>query len=182
MNVEAQPDRRIRRTRKALRLALQHLLADRPFEQLTIRDIAEEADISYPTFFRHYPDKDSLLSDLADAEIAALLDLTLPMFSAGDSFRSALALCEHVQRGARLWQALLTGGAASNVRALFVAQVEQRAALWPERNGWLPAEVGTAILSGVTLELLAWWLGKAPQRSAEDVARILDRFFAVTAP
>jgi AcrR family transcriptional regulator len=175
---EAPTDRRARRTRKALLLALEHLLATRQFDQITIRDIAAEADIAYPTFFRHYPDRESLLSDLAADEISALLDLTLPMFAAQDGYASSLALCEHVRRHERLWAVLLTGGAAANVRALFVAQTEQRAEQWPPRNEWLPADVGTAILCGATLEVLAWWLGKVPHKPSEEVARILSRFFA----
>jgi AcrR family transcriptional regulator len=175
---EEQTDRRTRRTRTALLRALEHLLAIRQFDQISIRDIAAEADIAYPTFYRHYPDRESLLSDLAADEISALLDLTLPLFTAQESYASSLALCEHVRRHERLWAVLLTGGAAANVRALFVAQTERRAEQWPPRNDWLPADVGTAILCGATLEVLAWWLGKTRHKPSEEVARILSRFFA----
>ncbi|MCA9075462.1 MAG: TetR/AcrR family transcriptional regulator [Novosphingobium sp.] len=181
MNTVTQPDRRIRKTRKALRLALQHLLLDKPFEQITIRDISNEADIAYTTFFRHYPDKEALLSDLADDEISALLDLTLPMFSTESSHASTLTMCEHVHENERLWRALLAGGAAGNIRQLFVSQVEMRFDQWPTVMEWLPPEISATIMCGVTLDVLTWWLGKAPDKTAEEIAGILDRFFALTA-
>ncbi len=169
-------DRRTRRTRKALRLALQHLLGEKSFDQITVREIAAEADVAYTTFFRNYPDKESLLSDLADEEIATLLDLTLPIFSEKSSYASSLALCEYVKGNERLWGALLTGGAAGNIRETFIAQTEMRSDQWPTVSDWLPPSLGTSILCGLTLEVLAWWLGKEPHKSPEEIAGILDRF------
>lgn len=179
MTAEPSLDRRIRRTRKAIRLALQHLLAERPFDEITIREIAEVADISYTTFFRHFSDKESVLSDLADDEIGRLLDLALPIFVAENSFASAVALCENVKRNDRLWLALLAGGAAGNVRASFIRQTEQRSENWASKAVWLPAEVGSTILVGITVEVLAWWLGKAPHEPPEKIAGILNRFFSL---
>ena len=76
--------------------------------------------------------------------------------------------------------ALLTGGAAGNIRDTFIARTEERAAQWPAMSHWLPPLLGTPILCGITLEVLAWWLGKEPARSSEEVAGILDRFFSLT--
>jgi AcrR family transcriptional regulator len=180
LNIQKPLDKRTRRTRKALRLALQHLLLERPFEQITVREIAEEADTAYTTFFRNYADKDSLLSDLADEEISALLDLTLPIFAEESSFASSLALCEAVHRNARLWGALLTGGAAGKIRETFIAQTEMKEDLWAVRSDWLPSSLGAPLLCGIALEILSWWLGKEPYKSAEEVAGIMDRFFRLT--
>ena len=58
------------RTRRTLLDALLRLIEARPFDQITIREIAGEAGIGYATFFRHYPSKDALLQDLASGEIA----------------------------------------------------------------------------------------------------------------
>jgi AcrR family transcriptional regulator len=177
LNKERSTDRRIRRTRKALHQALLTLLLERQFDQITIRDIAAAAGVSYPTYFRHYPDKEHLLAELADEEIAALLDLTLPLFAQCSS-ASTLALCEHVKANHRLWEALVAGGAADNIRSAFIAQTEMRTHQWPAEAGWLPPDIGTAILCGVTLDVLGWWLGKVPEKGSEEVARILDRFFS----
>lgn len=180
MITEKTVDRRTRRTRKTLRLALQQLLLEKSFDHITVRDIAQEADVAYTTFFRNYPDKESLLSDLVDEEIAELLDLTLPIFTADSSYASSLALCEYIRSNEKLWGVLLTGGAAGNIREIFIAQTEAHADQWPKNNYWLPPSLGTSLLCGITLEVLGWWRGKEPHKSPEEVAEILDRFFKLT--
>ena len=179
MNSEKAVDRRTRRTRKALRLALQHLLMTKAFDQITVREIAEEADVAYTTFFRNYPDKESLLSALADEEIAALLDLSLPIFVSESGYASSLALCTYIKNNHQLWGVLLTGGASSNIRENFIAQTELRSDLWPDEKNWLPTSLGSSVMCGITLDVLGWWLGKEPQKTIEEVAAILERFFKV---
>ena len=62
-----QPPRATRstQTRPILSSALLALLVERPFEQLTVREITAKAAIGYATFFRHCPDKDALLNEVA---------------------------------------------------------------------------------------------------------------------
>lgn len=55
------PDRRIRRTRDALHLALIELMMERGYERITVSDIIARADIGRSTFYTHYRDKDDLL-------------------------------------------------------------------------------------------------------------------------
>src|SRR5690606_8197096 len=86
-------DARQVRSRNALTGALLELLEERPFDQLTIREITARAGTGYATFFRHYPTKDALLSDVASEEIAELLARAVPILSAIDSYESTLALC-----------------------------------------------------------------------------------------
>ena len=114
-------DARQVRSRKALSDALLALLEEKPFDQLTIREISARAGIGYATFFRHYPDKESLLSDVASEEITDLLARASPLLLGIDSLEPAHALCTHVAEHRALWSALLTGGAAGT------RIVEQRA-------------------------------------------------------
>ncbi|WP_051132977.1 TetR/AcrR family transcriptional regulator [Nocardia paucivorans] len=55
------PDRRIRRTRDALHLALIESMLERGYERVTVSDIIARADIGRSTFYAHYRDKDDLL-------------------------------------------------------------------------------------------------------------------------
>ncbi len=54
-------DKRILRTRKALRQAFKTLMEQKPFEQITVLDIADEAMINRATFYAHFADKYDLL-------------------------------------------------------------------------------------------------------------------------
>ena len=46
-------DARIIRTKEAIREALIHLLEEMTFEELTVKDIAEAANINRGTFYTH---------------------------------------------------------------------------------------------------------------------------------
>src|SRR5271156_5884875 len=82
-------DARMVRTRAALRDALLALLEEKPFDEISIRDIAGRSGTGYATFFRHYETKAVLLNDIAEAEIAALIGLCLPVLWAADSRAAA---------------------------------------------------------------------------------------------
>ena len=175
--VKERKDARVQKTRAALRDALLALLEERPFDAITIRDLAARAGAGYATFFRHYPDKGSLLADLAADEISALLALALPILDEADTHAACVALCSYVDARRHLWSVLLTGGAAGNLREEFIRQAHQIAAArpTPDDSAWLPKEVAVVFGVSGTVEILAWWLQHGRDHSLEQVAQILDR-------
>lgn len=170
-------DRRIRKTRVAIRSALKRLLQQNRLDQLTIKDIAEEADIGYTTFFRHFASKEAALSDLADSVAADLLAQTLPLLSTVDSRESCLALCRYIEANRPVWAALLTGGAAGFVRASLASNTLERSNEWPASQHWLPSDTGMYLATGMVVEILTWWLTHAARLTPEAVAEIMDRTF-----
>ena len=58
-------DRRVVRTRKAIKEAFDRLLSERDFHKMTVSAIAREADIDRKTFYLHYPTIDDLIRDVA---------------------------------------------------------------------------------------------------------------------
>lgn len=67
-------DPRIRRTREMLRDALIALLDSKPFDSISIQEIAERATVNRATFYAHYPDREALLEDLVQSRFQELLD------------------------------------------------------------------------------------------------------------
>ena len=59
-------DQRVRRTRDRLGDALVELLAQQPFDDITVQQVLERAGVSRSTFYTHYRDKNDLF--LSDAE------------------------------------------------------------------------------------------------------------------
>src|SRR6185503_17813339 len=55
-------DRRKRKTRLQLRSALLSLLKEKRYEEISVQDIIERADVARSTFYIHYVDKDDLLT------------------------------------------------------------------------------------------------------------------------
>ncbi len=60
----ASEDRRVRKTKKQLRSALTSLLLERDISRITVRDVAELADVNRGTFYAHYSDVHDLLHQL----------------------------------------------------------------------------------------------------------------------
>lgn len=171
----APTDARQLRSRKALTGALLALLEEIPFDQVTIREITARAGTGYATFFRHYPDKEALLGDVASQEIASLLAMTLPVLSSASSAETTRALCRNVAEHRKLWSALLTGGAAGILREEFIRQARDLAIGMAVPDRWLPADLAVVYGTGSTIDLLAWWLARAESYTAEQIAAILDR-------
>jgi AcrR family transcriptional regulator len=176
----APTDARQVRSRKALTGALLALIEEKPFDQLTIREITARAGTGYATFFRHYATKEALLADVASGEIAGLLERTIPILYAADSLASTRALCVHVGEHALLWSALLTGGAAGIVREEFIRQARGLVDDAVPREDWLPADLGVVHGTGATIDILGWWLAQdgghpASRHSPDEIATILHR-------
>jgi len=177
VTTEEGQDRRVRRTRRAIREALQTLLQDNSIEQITVKEIAAEADIGYTTFFRHFTTKEAALADLADYEAEELIAHCFPLLRSADSRAASLVFCQHIDSRRRVWTALLTGGAASIVREALVRHTLERSNDWPQSRSWLPPESGLTLVIGLLVEVLGWWLSRAENLTPEHVSEIMDRLF-----
>jgi AcrR family transcriptional regulator len=171
---DAALDPRIRRTRRDLKRALEGLLGRMTLAEITIRDIAAEAGVAYTTFFRHHESKETLLSDLVDDAVEALLQQCWPALRTGDTYAACLALCRHIRANLSLWAALLPGGAGAVVKAAMTRRTLDRADSWPPVAPWLPRDSGAALLVGMVVEFLSWWLQYQPDDPPERMAEILD--------
>jgi len=80
-------DRRVERTRNALRAALHSLVARKQYDEITLAEVLTEANIGRSTFYLHFRDKDDLLlSTVADVMTVA----GVPPKGTGRSFDSIL--------------------------------------------------------------------------------------------
>ena len=168
-------DARARKSLAALRVAMLTLLETARFEDLTVRQICKEAGIGYATFFRHYTDKDALLSAVASREIADLIEHSAELLFSADIGESTRALCNFVERRRALWTTLLTGGAAATVRAELLAQARALAIPAERARGGIPKDLAVVFSSSAVLEILSWWLQDGEAMSPFEVAAIIER-------
>ena len=68
-------DRRVKKTKKQLRLALMHLMTQKSAKSISVRELAEQADINRSTFYIHYKDVNDLLLHLEDEMAERLSEL-----------------------------------------------------------------------------------------------------------
>jgi len=118
------PGRRERKkaaTRQALADAALRLFLERGYDQVSIRDIADAADVSTTTLFKHFPGKEALVFD-ADADREAALVAAVRARAPGESIPAALR--------AYLLRGVVAGGDALDPRLVaFLDLVEAVPAL-----------------------------------------------------
>ena len=169
-------DARIEKTRAALAAAILELLEKRDFASITIGEIVERAAVGYATFFRHYKDKEELLSDAAERLIDDVLPNMLPALRDEDTLSASIALCRFVDERRAVCRALFAGGAEPHVRRLLTERAIARGESTglPDPPG-LPPRLATVHSVRATMGLLAWWLDEEAELSAEEMAVIIDR-------
>lgn len=67
-------DKRIVKSKKAMKDALLSLMQEKDFKEISISDIVRLADLNRGTFYKHYQFKEDLLSEIIDEVITDLVD------------------------------------------------------------------------------------------------------------
>lgn len=88
-------DRRVRRTRKQIEEALLRLLTKKHFQKITVKELAEEADITRATFYQHYRDPYEVLEKM-QMEIMDNIQEIINKTTGGDSMGFFLQLFEYM--------------------------------------------------------------------------------------
>lgn len=65
-------DRRVLRTKKSIKRAFASLLAKKAIQEITIKELAEAADINRKTFYNYYTDIHQVMEEIEDDVIAIL--------------------------------------------------------------------------------------------------------------
>lgn len=185
-------DRRVARTRKALKDALFSLILEGGYDAVTIEEITSRADVGRTTFYLHYKDKEDLLmesiGELVDELVHALAHLPLQRLpiqegnppESGMLSVSALALpFEHVARNADLYRVILRGegtySTTRRMREMIISAIEAilEAIATREKLVFQPLVPKPVLLNSITgafMGLVSWWLESDMPYSPDQLA------------
>ena len=79
------------RTKNAIRQSFMELLAERPFDKITIGDIAQRSEITRNAFYYYYQDIYALVEDIFALELEQFTQKAAAYTSWQDAFRAAIA-------------------------------------------------------------------------------------------
>ena len=171
-------DRRPLRTRRDLRGALVQRLLERSYDELSVGQLLETADIGRSTFYSHYNGKDDLLRNSLrqlHEEIRAAVAAGPVPDDGPAGFRFAGPLLAHVRDHLAIHRNLGRRGREIFTRemdAMVTALVREALA---DATPALPAEALVQFLKGGFLSLLAWGLSRPSTFDAEALAAAFDR-------
>lgn len=170
-------DRRIKRTQRLLREALIDLTLQKGFNSVTIRDITERADVGYTTFFRHYPDKEALLTDVLDSLGRDFRNLLMPHSLLTAPEKMGTLLFEFVHENANLCRVLLDSTdpmvLLHSVQDFGVEETRQIFAESAENQ--VPMEIAANHLITALVMLIRWWMDNQMPYSAEQMGVIATK-------
>jgi AcrR family transcriptional regulator len=169
-------DPRVTKTRAALAQAVLALASEKPFADVTITEIAARAGVGYASFFRHFKDKEALLTEVADQMVTDLLAIIMPAMMEEDTRGTSIAICRYVDEHRLLTHSLLAGGAESDVRRHIVNRSLETARLRvPPQPSGVPYEMIVTHSVSATLGLLGWWLEHGKDIPADMMGEVVDR-------
>jgi AcrR family transcriptional regulator len=180
---ERKEDRRVQRTRQLLLQALMSLVPEKGFDEVTVQDIIDRANVGRATFYAHFIDKEDLLVQAMDPFSAHLKQRQRQALANGgardaDAFTFARELFAHAEGHRGIFRAIAGKGAAVILRRHFermqleLVREEVKALAARHRCPAFPVEAVSHALASALFGLLVWWMDGRPRLSAEEVSEL----------
>lgn len=181
-------DRRQRKTREAIFKGFTQLLAHKNYNQITVGEIIEKADVGRATFYSHFETKDYLLKEFCKELFCHLFDSENDtnhehrhIFNCDSSDSVFLHLVQHLEKNDNNILTLLS----SENNELFLqyfrinleALVESHLYLFESRrNSAIPVSFWKNHIVSTFVETIRWWIGNGRTERPEV---IINYFFHV---
>lgn len=176
---DANPDRRVLRTREALRHALMALMGERGWDEIDVQSLCERANVGRSTFYQHYPNKEELLKQSLGGLREWLMSSVETQKPSGESLRFLPGLLGHVHEHREVFRSLVGRRSGQYVqerfREMLVELVHANTA--GGDRGWL-GSARTHYLAGALFELMVWWLASNRPQRPDDIAAAFRRWSA----
>jgi AcrR family transcriptional regulator len=171
-------DRRILKTKSALRDAMLSLMAPKGWDEMTIQEICDTANVGRSTFYVHYQSKDDLLSegmnDLRDMLAGQIAKLDEP------GFYFLPGLLEHMAEQREVFKAAIGRRSGHGVARRFKEMVFQLVEIELNRRDH-PARLKpwtARYVAGGIVDAMSWWVDAPKAPSIKDMVRDLNKLGA----
>ena len=177
-------DRRVRRTQKALHEALIALLLEKNYDDLTVQEILDRANVGRSTFYTHFDDKDQLLVHGVD-ELRVVLDSSLHRDRATMKPHERIvgfsrAMFEHAHNYRNVYYALLNTQGWPRVRQRIegvledLIRRESRAEIERLRSAKsdVPVDLFVHYLAASFFAVLMWWIDRRSRLTPQQIDEV----------
>ena len=181
-------DRRVIRTKRMVREALTELLVEKGFEEITVKDLTERADINRGTFYLHYESKYDLLEQSQNEILEELSEfirkvspsLIIQSHSQNEPVPFLVSLFEHIEKNFLFMKVILgpkgDPSFQTKYKKFIMNNFLAHAMKHPENESLLvPMEFLMAYVSSAHLGVIQQWLEDNMQQSPREMALILSK-------
>jgi AcrR family transcriptional regulator len=175
-------DRRIAKSQIAIKNAVTELMSEKSFDDITIQDIADRADVNRGTIYLHYTDKYDLLDKMVEEHIDNLRELCQ---SASEmTFQEGNYIWyEYFERNYLFFSTMLASKGAPYFRSRFldlvIEEFKAEVDITDGKNQGLSEEVVLQFFGSAVVGAVEWWFKNGmplPARlMAEQTGALLDR-------
>ncbi len=180
-------DRRFQRTRQALQQALLTLINEQPFDQITVQQVIDRADVARKTFYAHYADLHELLWDCLEqffAETVAALGRADSDTLLLDGKPLSYSIFRHVADHVAFYRLILSAHGSAAVVARLIEFMAQQSyelhapfrAVAPRIT--VPPHLIAHHLAGAVVGSIVWWLKQPDPPSPETMAYTFSQLAA----
>ncbi|WP_240419964.1 TetR/AcrR family transcriptional regulator [Paenibacillus periandrae] len=175
-------DRRILKSQEAIIKALIELMSEKNFDNITIQDISDRANLSRKTFYLHYLDKFDLLDKLIEEHINKLREICEPA-SELNAVEGNISWFEYFERNYAFFSVMLASKGAPFFRSRFLKFVAQDI-----KNSWdmmegkkngINEDVILQFFAPAYVGIVEWWFTNGmpypPHIMNEQVGILLEK-------
>jgi AcrR family transcriptional regulator len=182
MAIKKRPDRRTRRTQSNLTHAMVDLVAQRSFDDFTVQELIDRADVGRSTFYSHFRGKEDLFRTSWEGFIRLLADKIDWQKAGKNSFMPVTFLFDHLKDVQPFYRGLVRSGKTDALFRTGIDQLSEKiaAALQARAKGLItiPIPILSNYLASELFMLLQWWLDERmpypPQRMDEIYHRLVN--------
>ena len=199
MPKKTKTDRRVQRTRRALRNALLELVKEKKYDDISVEEITQHANLGRATFYLHYKDKEDLLVDefnaivnerartISDIPFSAWLPALDPDNAAENKPAIPLLMAfQHVNNHADLYRILLKSEKSDRTLERIRKIISQAISEFMQKKlendpipilFEVPIDLLAAYFSGALLSCVDWWFEQELSYTPEEMTRMFQRLF-----
>lgn len=183
MDTATKIDRRILRTKESINKAFLGLFSEKEFDQITINDIAERANVNRGTIYLHYTDKYDLLNKCIEDHLSHMfiackaIDYNLEKI---DLIRALMPAFTYFEDNFLFFSSMLTNQRTSVFRERMLqnlaASITEKINM-QEINQEMDKELITQFMASAFVGTVEWWILNSMPRSPQFMAEQLWKLF-----
>lgn len=174
MNKLSKVDRRIPKSQAAIKNALIELMTEKSFDDITIQDISDKANVNRGTIYLHYTDKYDLLDKLMEEHINKLRE-TSEWACEEEWIDATLIFFEYIERNYLFFSTMLASKGAPSFRSKFLEFLieEFKDEVDKGKNQGLSEDVIVKFAANAYVGVLESWLKEGMSSPPESIAKEL---------
>jgi AcrR family transcriptional regulator len=175
-------DRRIAKSQEAIKNAVIGLMSEKNFDDITIQDISDRANVNRGTIYLHYTDKFDILDKLIEKHINEMREMCKSACELNWN-DATLIFCEHFESNYSFFSTMLASKGAPYFRNRFLdfllEEFRKEVNSTEGKNQGLNEEIIVRFVAAAYVEVVEWWFknGKPVTHHvlAEQLGTLLER-------